>query len=100
MKLQGTMAVNSRGHLEIGGCDTVELVLRFGSPLYVIDEAHFRQNCRSYYRAFTEEYGAEVIYASKTLTNLAICALVEQEGLSLDVVSGGELFNGEAGGIL
>ncbi|AEG61189.1 diaminopimelate decarboxylase [Desulforamulus ruminis] len=92
MKLQGTMKVNKNGHLEIGGCDTVELAKRFGTPLYVIDEALFRQNCRAYYRAFTEEHGVEVIYASKTLSNLAVCHMVEQEGLGLDVVSGGELY--------
>lgn len=92
MKLQGTMKVNKEGHLEIGGCDAVELARNFGTPLYVIDEELFRQNCRTYYRAFTEEHGAEVIYASKTLSNLAVCTMVAQEGLGLDVVSGGELF--------
>ena len=91
MRLQGTMNVNQNNHLEIGGCDTAELVSEFGTPLYVIDETFFRQNCRNYYRAFTEEYGAEVIYASKSLINLAICTIIAQEGLSLDVVSGGEL---------
>ncbi|SHF04469.1 diaminopimelate decarboxylase [Desulforamulus putei] len=92
MRLQGTMRVNDKNHLEIGGCDTVDLAREFGTPLYVMDEAMFRQNCRAYYRAFTEAYGAEVIYASKTLTNLAVCTIVEQEGLGLDVVSGGELY--------
>ncbi|RYD05993.1 hypothetical protein N752_06445 [Desulforamulus aquiferis] len=79
MKLQGTMIINDLGHLEIGGCDTVELAKDYGTPLYVIDEELFRQNCRDYYQAFTETYGAEVIYASKTLSNLAICAIVNQE---------------------
>ncbi|MCL4439517.1 MAG: diaminopimelate decarboxylase [Firmicutes bacterium] len=92
MRLQGTMRVNDKNHLEIGGCDTVDLVREFGTPLYVIDETMFRQNCRAYYRAFTEEHGVEVIYASKTLSNLAICTIVQQEGLGLDVVSGGELY--------
>ncbi|CCO08993.1 diaminopimelate decarboxylase [Desulforamulus hydrothermalis] len=92
MKLQGTMQVNQKNHLEIGGCDTVELAREFGTPLYVIDETLFRQNCRAYYQAFTESYGATVIYASKTLSNLAVCSMVEQEGLGLDVVSGGELY--------
>ncbi|AQS58570.1 diaminopimelate decarboxylase [Desulforamulus ferrireducens] len=91
MKLQGTMRINQNNHLEIGGCDAAELASKFGTPLYVIDETFFRQNCRAYYRAFTEEYGAEVIYACKTLINLAICTIIAQEGLSLDVVSGGEL---------
>lgn len=92
MRLQGTMRINHKQHLEIGGCDTLDLAKEFGTPLYVIDEAMFRQNCRAYYKAFTEAYGAAVIYASKTLSNLAICTMVEQEGLSLDVVSGGELY--------
>ncbi|MBF7082048.1 diaminopimelate decarboxylase [Desulfallas sp. Bu1-1] len=92
MKLQGTMRINDKGHLEIGGCDTVELARRFGTPLYVLDEEHFRQNCRSYYRAFVEKYDGVVIYAGKTLLTLAICHIVAEEGLSLDVVSGGELY--------
>ncbi|MEW6276096.1 MAG: diaminopimelate decarboxylase [Bacillota bacterium] len=92
MKLHGTMRVNDRGHLEIGGCDTVELARRFGTPLYVLDEQLFRQNCRDYYAAFTQKYGAGVIYAAKALLNLAVCRLVEEEGLGLDLVSGGELY--------
>ncbi len=92
MKLQGTMRINNKGHLEIGGCDTVELAREYGTPLYVIDEAYFRQNCRNYYQAFVERYNAEVLYAGKTLLTLAICRIIDQEGLSLDVVSGGELY--------
>ncbi|AGL01968.1 diaminopimelate decarboxylase [Desulfoscipio gibsoniae] len=92
MKLQGTMQINDKGHLEIGGCDTVELAERFGTPLYVLDEQYFRQNCRNYYRAFTEKYDGIVLYAAKTLLTLAVCRMVAEEGLSLDVVSGGELY--------
>ncbi|WP_449240755.1 diaminopimelate decarboxylase [Desulfoscipio gibsoniae] len=92
MKLQGTMQINDKGHLEIGGCDTVELAENFGTPLYVLDEQYFRQNCRRYYRAFTEKYDGVVLYAAKTLLTLAVCRMVDEEGLSLDVVSGGELY--------
>ncbi|TYO95583.1 diaminopimelate decarboxylase [Desulfallas thermosapovorans] len=92
MKLQGTMQINDKGHLEIGGCDTVELAETFGTPLYVLDEQHFRQNCRNYYRAFIEKYDGVVLYAAKTLLTLAVCRMVAEEGLSLDVVSGGELY--------
>lgn len=92
MKLQGTTQVNDKGHLEIGGCDTVQLAKSFGTPLYLLDEKHFRQNCRNYYRAFTEKYNGVVLYAGKTLLTLAICNIVADEGLSLDVVSGGELY--------
>lgn len=91
MKLHGTMRINQKGHLEIGGCDTVELVGEHGSPLYVIDEEHFRNNCREYYNAFIKENYGEVIYASKALLTTAICKIIAQEGLGLDVVSGGEL---------
>lgn len=92
MKLLGTMRVNHKNHLEIGGCDAVSLAKKFGTPLYVMDEVMLRTNCRDYYRAFTEEYGIEVAYASKSLANLAICRIINQEKLGLDVVSGGELY--------
>lgn len=92
MRLHGTMNINGRGNLEIGGCDTTDLARRFGTPLYVLDEDLFRKNCRQYYSAFTEKYGAGVIYAGKTLLTLAVCRLIEEERLGLDVVSGGELY--------
>lgn len=92
MKLHGTMKINSRGCLEIGGCDTVELVGEFSSPLYVMDEAAIRGVCRQYYQAFAERFDAQVIYASKAFMTSAMCRIVEEEGLGLDVVSGGELY--------
>lgn len=94
MKLQGTMRVNEKGHLEIGGCDAVELANKFGTPLYVMDEEQIRRNCRNYYNAFTqrEDIKGKVIYASKTFLTLAMCKIIEQEGLGLDVVSGGEIY--------
>ncbi|MEW6541289.1 MAG: diaminopimelate decarboxylase [Bacillota bacterium] len=91
MRLHGTMRVNEKGHLEIGGCDTIDLARVFGTPLYVLDEALFRENCRSYRRAFAGGNGG-VLYAGKALLTLAVCRLVEEEGLGLDVVSGGELY--------
>ncbi len=93
MKLHGTMRINDKGHLEVGGCDTVELAREFGTPLYVMDEEHLRDNCRQYYEAFTGTYpDSLVIYASKAFLTLAMCRLIESEGLGLDVVSGGELY--------
>ena len=92
MKFHGTMKINQKGHLEIGGCDTVELVQEFGTPLYVMDEALIRGVCREYKRNFTEKYGnAEVIYASKAFLTTAMCRIIEEEDLGLDVVSDGEL---------
>ncbi|MDD4146294.1 MAG: diaminopimelate decarboxylase, partial [Clostridia bacterium] len=64
MKLQGTMTINEGGHLCIGGCDTVNLVKKFGSPLYVMDEEHLRQLCREYYQSFILKYPYnQVLYA-------------------------------------
>lgn len=91
MKLQGTMRINNAGHLEIGGVDTLDLVKEFGTPLYVLDEEAFRRNCRALKQAFGSEGDTLVIYASKALCTMATCVLVKEEGLGLDVVSGGEL---------
>ena len=92
--LRGTMRVNERGHLEIGGCDCVELAKEFGTPLYVFDELLIRENCRRYKKAFAQNYPAEarICYAGKAFLTLAMCRLVDEEGLWLDVASGGELF--------
>lgn len=93
MDLHGTSCINQFGHLEIGGCDTVELAQQFGTPLYVLDEQLIRDNCRAYMDAFNKHAGVafQVTYASKALSTMAICRMIEEEGLSLDVVSDGEL---------
>ncbi|MGB9679941.1 MAG: diaminopimelate decarboxylase [Thermoanaerobacteraceae bacterium] len=89
----GTMKINSKGHLEIGGCDTVALANKYKTPLYVIDEELLRQNCRNFYNGFKKGYkNNEVIYASKAFMTIAICKIIEEEGLGLDIVSGGELY--------
>jgi diaminopimelate decarboxylase len=93
MKLFGTMKINENGHLSIGGCDTMELANQFKTPLYVIDEELIRENCRLFKNAFVKSgMETEVIYASKAFLNLAICKVIKEEGLSLDVVSGGEIY--------
>lgn len=95
-----TARANSQDHLEIGGCDVVDLVRRFGSPLYILDEDTLRRACRQYREAFARYYPGESqpIYASKAWNCLAVCAIVASEGLGIDVVSGGELLTAlEAG---
>lgn len=89
-----TAHVNTHHHLEIGGMDLKDLVEQFGSPLYVLDEQSFRTACRQYQQGFQQAYPGEslVIYASKAWNCLAVCAIVAQEGLGIDVVSGGELY--------
>lgn len=93
MYLHGTSKINSSGHLEIGGCDTVDLKQTYGTPLYIMDEALIRQRCREYMEAFRASgLTFQVAYASKAFCVKAMCRLVEDEGLSLDVVSEGELY--------
>ncbi len=89
-----TLKMNSAGHLEIGGCDTIELVKKHGTPLYVMDEMVIRNNCRMYKEALDKYYDGNglVLYASKAFCTIAACKIAHQEGLGLDVVSGGELY--------
>lgn len=93
MKLFGTSKINEMGHLSIGGCDVLDLAKEFGTPLYIIDENLVRNSCRSFKEGFDSNIvETEVIYASKAFLNLAMCKIIKEEGLSLDVVSGGELY--------
>ena len=79
-------------HLIIGGCDSVALVEEFGTPLYVFDEFSLRHHCAEFKTEFGKRYpDTTVIYASKAFTCKAMLLLVKEEGLGLDVVSGGEL---------
>ncbi|MEN9934879.1 MAG: hypothetical protein RLZZ387_1458 [Chloroflexota bacterium] len=89
-----TARVNERGHLEIGGCDALELAREHGTPLYILDEATFRGACRTYRTALARHYAgpSAAHYASKALLNTAVARMAAEEGLGLDVVSGGELF--------
>jgi diaminopimelate decarboxylase len=92
MHYYGTAAKNELGHLTIGGVDATDLAKQFGTPLYVMDEALMRANCRAYVNAFREHYAnAEVAYASKAFLCTSMVTLIEQESMSLDVVSGGEI---------
>jgi len=91
--LLGTQRINSRGHLEIGGCDTRELAEKYGTPLYVMDEGLIRSNFRAYKAAFAARYPEnEISFAGKAFLNLAMASLCQQEDFGLDVASAGELY--------
>ncbi|WP_340004192.1 diaminopimelate decarboxylase [Paenibacillus sp. FSL K6-0276] len=93
MFLHGTTRINDAGHLEIGGCDVTELKAEYGTPLYILDEQLVRQRCREYMDAFKASgLGFQVAYASKAFSVMAMVRLADEEGLSLDVVSDGELY--------
>ena len=84
--------LNERGRLEVGGCDVVDLAAEFGTPAYVYAEDDIRGRARAYLDAFrsrTDDF--EVLYASKAAPITAIYRLCAEEGLSVDVASGGEL---------
>jgi diaminopimelate decarboxylase len=86
-----TASHNAAGHLEIDGCDVVELAATFGTPLFVYEETSVRDQCRRYMSAFGEHtQDFEIIYASKAFSAVAIAQMVLEEGLSIDVSSGGE----------
>jgi len=87
-----TAEVGDEGHLVIGGCDVVELAEQFGTPLYLFDESTIRDRCREFKDEFTRLHpDTLVIYASKAVLNKALALIFKEEGLGLDVVSGGEL---------
>ncbi|MBA2173815.1 diaminopimelate decarboxylase [Halobacillus locisalis] len=85
-------SVNEKGQLLIGGVPAKHLAEHYGTPLYVYDVSQIRANARAFVRTF-EEYGveAQVAYASKAFSSVAMVQVAHQEGLSLDVVSEGEL---------
>lgn len=88
-----TSKINEKGHLEIGGCDVCDLASEFGTPLYVLDEITLRGKCREYKTAFKSRYdNSLIIYACKALCNSALVKIMNDEGLGLDVSSGGEFY--------
>jgi len=87
-----TAAVNDAGHLALGGCDTVDLAREFGTPLYVFDDQTLRERCREFQSRFRARYPDTVVaYAAKAYLGRALAAILAEEGMALDVVSGGEL---------
>src|SRR5277367_2414050 len=85
--LPRTAAVGEDGHLRVGDIDLLDLAAEFGTPLFVYDEYHLRQACRSAVGA----WGEGVAYAAKAFLCRAMARLAYEEGMHLDVASGGEL---------
>jgi len=98
--LHDNYSINEKGHFAIGGCDTVELAKKYGTPLYVLDENKVRENVRMYVgtmkRCFTKN--STIHYASKALSVKGIYRILSREGAHADVVSLGELYTAKAAG--
>lgn len=91
--LTGTMKINAKNHLEIGGVDTVDLVQKYGTPVYVYDIARVKEQADKFKKTFKQKnVKAQVAYASKAFSSLALYQILAKEDVSLDVVSGGELY--------
>ncbi|EGO2609952.1 diaminopimelate decarboxylase [Enterococcus faecalis] len=98
--LFGTAKMNRENHLEVGGCDTVKLAQKFGTPLFVYDVAHIRAQARGFKQTLNQlGIKNKVVYASKAFSCLAIYQVLKEEDIACDVVSGGELFTALKGGM-
>jgi len=94
-----TTKSNDRGHLTIADCDAVALAAEYGTPLYIFDEHSLRYKCAEFKHEFGQRYPDVVAaYASKAFLNLALVRIINEEGLGLDVASGGELGIAHAAG--
>src|SRR6478736_8008663 len=99
MYLHGTSKINSSNHLEIGQCDTVELKKQCGTPLYIYDQELIETKCKAFHSAFQRSgFSYQIAYAGKAFLRMKMANLLTKLDMSLDVVSGGELFTAlEAG---
>ncbi len=93
--LPRTAEIDEKGHLRVGGIDLLDLAHEFGTPLFVYDEAHLRRACREAVAA----WGDGVAYAAKAFLCRAMARLAHEEGMQLDVASGGELHVALAAGV-
>jgi diaminopimelate decarboxylase len=88
-----TSKINNENHLEVGGLDVINLANKYKTPLYLIDVNTVKHQCREYKESFKDaNFETEIIYASKAFNCIAMCQLIDKEGLSIDVSTGGELF--------
>ena len=86
------LTLEEKEHLFLGGCDLVDLARKYGTPLYVIDEASLREICKNYKSAFKNYKNIKMMYASKALCTSALCRILDEEGFGFDTVSAGEIY--------
>ncbi len=95
------ISVNSMGHLCFAGQDTTSLAEEYGTPLYLFDAERIRRNCRTYKKAFSENFpeGSFPVFASKACCFKEMMRLVASEGLGYDLVSPGEIHTAFSSGV-
>lgn len=92
-KFRDGRTVNDKGHLEIAGLDTIDLANKYGTPLFIYNISTVRENIKMFKDALKNyPKNSEVSYASKAFSSVAMYQIIEQEDISIDVVSGGELY--------
>ena len=96
-----TTSIGRNGKLTVGGCSIEELVKKYDSPLYILDEFTLRKSCQAYKKALEKYYPGESlpIYASKANSSIFMSSLISSEGFGLDAVSEGELLTAIKGGV-
>ena len=94
MFVTSSLGSNEKGNLTVGGVDATELVKEYGTPLYIMDERTIRGHCRTFQKSIEDNYGGNglTVYASKAFNCKEMCRIIKDEGLGIDVVSGGELY--------
>lgn len=93
MFITNNLSVNSKGNLTFANIDTVELVKKHKTPLYLMDEDKIREKCRAFKNAVSRYFDcADILYASKANSFVRMYQIINEENLSVDVVSGGELY--------
>lgn len=93
-----TYKINDKNHIEIGGCDLVDLAENYATPLYVCDEATIRTIAREYKDAFKTYPKVEMMFASKAFMTKSIVRILDDEGFGFDMVSGGEIYTAKTAG--
>lgn len=88
------LEINEKGHLQMGGCDLLDIAEEFKTPAYIMDEAVIRRNCKAYINSIQKYYNGNgiALYASKALSCKYLYRIAHDEGMGVDVVSGGELY--------
>lgn len=94
-----SLNTNNNGHIELGGCDLVDLAKKYATPLYVIDEDTIRSICKNYKEAFKSYSKINLMYASKALCTIATSNIIASEGFGFDVVSAGEIWTVHKAGV-